>query len=256
MSKTPPASRLSCPERPAFVGTRVHRCSRRLSDFATEFSAPLGTRFARGLQAMASANATQVTFQLPRESNCFHGEAFENVEDWLDLFKRVARFIQWDNNNTLCNVYFSLEDGAKTWFLNSEASMRTWEEFREQLFGKFLSTDRRDHAMRLLDSRIEKPNESVAVFAEDRVCLFKRADPAMAEAKHLRYMMHGVKEQLFGGLVFINEATAIERVLQARSRQYRRLTNQAWGHVVMLSTVNERDLRDLVRTIVQEVLGK
>lgn len=265
MFKTPPASRLSSPERPTFVDTPVHRSSRRLLGLSPEFSALSGTRSARGPQAMASANAAQVTFQQPREPNCFHGEAFEDVDDWLDHFERVARFNQWNNNNKLHNVYFSLKDGAETWFLNNEASMRTWEEFREKLLEKFSSTDRCDHAMRLLDSRIQKPNESVAMFAEDMARLFKRADPAMAEAKKLRYLMHGVKEQLFAGLVrnppqtvqaFIKEATAIERALQDRSRQYNRHTNHASSNVAMLSTVNERDLRDLVRTIVQEELRK
>ncbi|XP_077551644.1 uncharacterized protein LOC144165723 [Haemaphysalis longicornis] len=265
MFKTPPASRLSSPERPTFVDTPVHRSSRRLLGLSPEFSALSGTRSARGPQAMASANAAQVTFQQPREPNCFHGEAFEDVDDWLDHFERVARFNQWNNNNKLHNVYFSLKDGAETWFLNNEASMQTWEEFREKLLETFSSTDRCDHAMRLLDSRIQKPNESVAMFAEDMARLFKRADPAMAEAKKLRYLMNGVKEQLFAGLVrnppqtvqaFIKEATAIERALQERSRQYNRHTNHASSNVAMLSTVNERDLRDLVRTIVQEELRK
>ncbi|KAH9374553.1 hypothetical protein HPB48_016374 [Haemaphysalis longicornis] len=72
--------------------------------------------------------------------------------------------------------------------------------------------------MRLLDFRIQTPCESVPMFFEDMARLFKRADPAMAESKKFSYLMNGVKEQLFAGLVrnppqtvqaFIKKATAI-----------------------------------------------
>lgn len=248
--------------------TPVHRRSRRLLGLPPEFDARPGTTTpacARGPENMASANAAQVTFQQPRVPTCFHGDAFEDVEDWLDQFERVARFNQWDAAQKLRNVYFSLEDGARTWFLNREARLQSWDDFREELHNTFASTDRRDHAMRLLELRVQKPNESVAMFAEDMARLFRRADPEMAEAKKLRYLMHGVKEQLFAGLVrnppqtvqaFIKEATAIERALQERCRQYNRLTDRESNNVAMLSAVNEGYLRDLVRTIVQEELRK
>lgn len=69
------------------------------------------------------------------------------------------------------------------------------------------------------------------MFVEDMARLFRSADPDMSEPKKLWYLMHGVKEQLFAGLVrnpprtvqeFIKGATAIKRAVQERCRQYAR----------------------------------
>lgn len=182
---------------------------------------------------MAQPVASQVTLHQPRTPAVFRGDAFEDVEDWLEQFERVASFNQWDPQQKLRQVYYSLDDGARTWYENREArgELSTWDEFRQELLESFACTDRREHAQRLLESRIQKPNETVAMFAEDMARLFRRADPEMSEPKKLRHLMHGVKEQLFSGLVrnpprtvkgFIKEATAIERALQERCRQYDR----------------------------------
>ncbi|XP_077548109.1 uncharacterized protein LOC144160855 [Haemaphysalis longicornis] len=205
----------------------------------------------------------QVTLQQPRTPAIFHGEAFEDVEDWLEQFERVASFNQWDARQKLREVYYSLEHGARTWFENREARLSTWEEFRQELLESFASSDRRDHAQRLLESRIQKPNETVAMFAEDMARLFRRADPEMSEPKKLRHLMHGVKEQLFAGLVrnpprtvkdFIKEATAIEHALRDRCRQYDRVTGGSPSATAAATASSDRSLRELVRSIVREEL--
>ncbi|XP_077564481.1 uncharacterized protein LOC144179939 [Haemaphysalis longicornis] len=205
----------------------------------------------------------QVTLQQPRTPAIFHGEVFEDVEDWLEQFERVASFNQWDARQKLREVYYSLEHGARTWFENREARLSTWEEFRQELLESFASSDRRDHAQRLLESRIQKPNETVAMFAEDMARLFRRADPEMSEPKKLRHLMHGVKEQLFAGLVrnpprtvkdFIKEATAIEHALRDRYRQYDRVTGGSPSATAAATASSDRSLRELVRSIVREEL--
>lgn len=221
-------------------------------------------RQARETQTM-EPNNSQVIFQQPRQPPSFHGEVYEDVDDWLDQYERVASCNLWNAVHKLRNVYYSLEDGARVWFENHEASLGTWDEFRHDLREAFPNADRRDNALQLLESRVQKPNESVAMFAEEMARLFCRADPDMSEPKKLRYLMHGVKEQLFAGLVrnppqtvpqFIKEATAIERALRDRCRQYNRLDNATSVHAATLSPANENSLRDLVRSIVQEELRK
>lgn len=268
MSTTPPGSRSSSPVSPPFIDTPVHRCSRRLLGLAPEYSSLprcVPTRQARETQTMEQPSTSQVTFQQHRVPSCFHGNVFEDVEDWLDQYERVSSFNLWNSDQKLRNVYFSLEDGARTWFENREASLQSWDDFRQQLRDTFASTDRKDHALRLLESRVQKPNESVAMFAEDMARLFRRADPDMSEPKKLRYLMHGLKEQLFAGLVrnpprtvqeFIKEATAIERALRDRCRQYNRSDSTASTQAAVLTAANDSSLRDLVRSIVQEELGK
>lgn len=260
MPRTPDNS----PERPRLIDTPVHRCSRRQLGLPPEHgplfeSAPQPQDSQS--QVMAQAMPTTVTFQQPRSPTCFRGEAYEDVEDWLEQFERVATFNQWSDIQKRRNVYYSLEDGAKTWFENREASLRTWDDVCQQLLESFANADRRDLAQRLLETRIQKPNESVAMFAEDMARLFKRADPDMAECKKIRHLMHGVKEQLFAGLVrnpprtvgeFIREATAIERALQQRSRQYDRMAaTTSSGISALLAADDDIRLRDLIRTVLR-----
>ncbi|XP_049269726.1 uncharacterized protein LOC125757728 [Rhipicephalus sanguineus] len=103
------------------------------------------------------------------------------------------------------------------------------------------------------------------MFAEDVTRLCRRADPSMSEEKKLRYLMRGVKEQLFAGLVrnapttvadFIREATAIERALHQRSRQYDRSSTTTQINAASVTLDNQGSLRDLIRDVVREELQK
>lgn len=252
------------PERPRLVETPVHRSSRRQLGLSPEFTGLPSDVPGQPTRQPHVMTAPQVTLHQPRTPNAFHGDAFEDVDDWIAHFERVASFNQWDDVAKRRNVCFALEDGALTWYENHEASLATWNDIREQLQETFSSTDRRDQALRLLESRIQKPNESVVMFAEDLARLFRRADPAMPEPKKLRYLMHGVKEQLFAGLVrnpprtvqeFIKEATAIERAVQERSRQYARMATSAPGNAASL-TSDDSSLRELIRSVLREELSK
>ncbi|XP_049525512.1 uncharacterized protein LOC125946417 [Dermacentor silvarum] len=192
----------------------------------------------------------------------FHGDVFEDVEDWLEHFDRVAAVNEWNDSQKLRYVYFALEDYARTWFENHEGSITSWQEFRRQLRETYSSPERKEKAEQALQSRFQKPNESVAMFVEDMSRLFRRADPGMAETKKVRLLMRGVKEQLFAGLMrnppatvaeFVSEATTMERALQQRSQQYDRQSTVAavscftCGHDLAA-------LRELVRTVVREEL--
>ena len=70
------------------------------------------------------------------------------------------------------------------------------------------------------------PNEGVAMYVEDIVHLFNRANPNMPEDKKLRHLMRGVKEQLFWGLIrsplktvakLFTEAVTLKKALQQRN---------------------------------------
>lgn len=92
---------------------------------------------------MAQPVASQVTLHQPRTPAVFQGEAFEDVEDWLEQFERVASFNQWNPQQKLGHVYYSLDDGARTWYENREArgELSTWDEFRLELLESFACTD-------------------------------------------------------------------------------------------------------------------
>ena len=194
----------------------------------------------------------------------FHGDVFEDVDDWLDHFDRVAAANEWNETKKLRYVYFALEDYARTWYENHEPSITNWQEFQRQLRETFRNPERKEKAEQALQSRVQKPNESVAMFVEDMSRLFRRADPGMDETKKVRLLMRGVKEQLFAGLMrkppttvdeFIAEATTMERALQQRSLQYDR---QATVGALSPFTCGQdlAALRELVRSVVREELEK
>lgn len=252
--------------------TPVHqRVSRRLQGASPEFGLlpstprPAATRIA-STTTMATDNITpgQVVFHQPRTPSSFNGDVFEDAEDWLDQYERVAEFNGWDQGRKLRNVYFSLDHSANTWFENHEREMTNWEEFRRKFLATYARNDRREKAEAALHCRIQRPNESVAMYYEDMSRLFRRADPSMAEDKKLRHLMRGVKQELFAGLVrnpphtvteFITEASTMERTLEQRARQYDR--NQNCASVDMLSAAlgsSPDALRELIRSVVREEL--
>lgn len=264
MLGTPSRSRRSSPESSTRIETPVHRYSRRLLGLAPE-SSPLQETSRNRLPSastMATAAPTQVTLQNPMVPESFHGDAFEDVQDWLDQFERVADYNhKTSSTDKLSSVYFYLKDHARTWYVNRERSFANWDDFRTQLLDTFTSIDRRENAQRLLEIRIQKPNESVAMFSEDMARLFRRADPDMPEERKLRYLLRGVKEQLFAGLVrnppttvaeFTKEATAIERALQQRYRQHD-MSNSA-ANTSVLAASNDKPLREIIREVVREEL--
>ncbi|XP_077528611.1 uncharacterized protein LOC144141005 [Haemaphysalis longicornis] len=130
----------------------------------------------------------------------FHDKMYEDVDDWHQ-YERVASYNLWNAVHKLRNVYYSLEDGARIWLENHESSLRMWDDFGHDIREAFPNADRRDSALQLLESRVQKPHESVPMFAEDMAHLFCRADPDMSDPRKLRYLMHVVKEQLFARLV-------------------------------------------------------
>lgn len=205
-----------------------------------------------------------ILYHTPRTPPSFHGDVYEDAEDWLDTFERVARYNGWSDDRKLHNVYFALEDSARTWYENHESNLSTWETFRQNLIATFPNADRRKKAEASLRSRNQRTNESVRMYVEDMTRLFKRADPSMAEETKLRHLMRGVKQELFAGLVrsplrtvaeFLTEATTMETTLLQRARQYNRDVSTLGPAVSLMPLGSDAAvLRDLIRSIVREEL--
>lgn len=262
MIQTPPGSPI-----PA-VATPVHRASRRIRGLSPERE-PLPEMASTAPPQSGTENIPMAnyTLQKPRVPKVFRGSMLEDVVDWLAHFERVAAFNEWTDANKLRNVYFSLEDGARTWYENREP-FSSWTMFCRQLLASYADPHRRERAERAIQSRIQMPNESVMAYVEDMTSLFRRADPGMGEDKKLRHLMRGVKEQLFAGLVrsppntvaeFLTEATTMENMLQQRSAVYDRHVNVA-SPVDQIgvagSNVNLEALCDLIRSVVRDELQK
>ncbi|XP_077528266.1 uncharacterized protein LOC144139914 [Haemaphysalis longicornis] len=250
--------------------TPVHeRTSRRLRGLPVEFQ-PMTSRprmATRDASTVTSGTGTAPSYFVvhqPRTPKVFYGDSFEDGEDWLDQFERVANFNGWNEQHKLHNVYYALEESARTWFENHEATLTPWNEFRRRFLATYACTDRREKAESALQARNQRPNESVTMYVEDMARLFRRADPAMSEEKKLRHLMRGVKQDVFAGLVrnppqsisaFLSEATAIERALLQRARQYSRDITFMSSDAPSVEQGNG-GLRELVRSIIREELQK
>lgn len=106
-----------------------------------------------------ATTAIQYLLQNLRVPKVFHGDIFEDVQDWLAQFDRVVEINEWSDAGKLRNVYFSLEDGARTWYENREGFIKSWLEFRRALLEAYTNADCRGRAERALQSRIHLPNE-------------------------------------------------------------------------------------------------
>ncbi|KAK8775782.1 hypothetical protein V5799_030874 [Amblyomma americanum] len=208
--------------------------------------------------------STPIILQQPRVPPTFNGSLGEDPEEWLDQFERVASFNKWDDAAKIGHVFFSLDGSARTWYENYESSLTTWELFKRQLLKVFNSVVRKERAERLLESRIQLPNEPVRSYVEEMKRLFRRADPGKTEEKKVQFLMRGVKEQLFASLVrqppktveeFMQEACTIENTLDVRARQYNRPSSACAIRSDTPATTSD-SLREVIGEIVREELRR
>ncbi|KAG0437528.1 hypothetical protein HPB47_017400, partial [Ixodes persulcatus] len=270
-ARTPPSSRSTSPN-PSSGGPDEDqietRSSRRTQGLQPEYRPlPPKTKPTRRT-TMVDQSQTPVASAVvylpvaPRTPTPFHGESHEDVEDWLQQYERVACHNQWTPEQCLQNVYFALEGTARTWFENHEASISSWQDFQAELRRTFASQQRRQRAEELLQARSQEPNESVTSFVEDVLRLMNRADPNAPEEKKLRFLMRGVKETIFGGLVrnppitvqdCITEATNLDCALQARASHYQRLPDFT---ALSPYSSNTPDIRKIIRNVVRVEIKK
>uniref|UniRef100_A0A224Z7X4 Tick transposon n=1 Tax=Rhipicephalus zambeziensis TaxID=60191 RepID=A0A224Z7X4_9ACAR len=92
--------------------------------------------------------------------------------------------------------------------------------------------------------------------------LFRHADVDMAQDKKVRFLMRGVKQELFAGLMrnppktvheFLTEAITIEKTLELRTRQFNRRSSPGYADI---QTLSSDDLRETIRAVVREELRR
>lgn len=106
----------------------------------------------------------------------------------------------------------------------------------------------------------------MTVYVEEMKQLFRHADLSLSEDKKVRFLMKGVKEQLFAGLVrstsatvadFVSEAASIEKSLDMQARQYQRTTvSMIAASAEGTLTPSAESLRELIRALVREEVAK
>ncbi|XP_077525808.1 uncharacterized protein LOC144137743 [Haemaphysalis longicornis] len=215
---------------------------------------------------MVQETTSPIILQQPREPPSFRGSPGEDPEDWLEKVERVRIFNRWDDEETFRHVFFYLEDTARTWFENHESSLTNWTLFKCEFLETFATVVQKERAALLFETCTQHPNEGVVILVEEMKQLFRRADPEMTEEKKLRFLMRGVKEELFAGLVrnrlktvaeFVTEASTIEKALEMRANQYdRNYVGMANANCVDNVHIPEDSLRETIREIVRKELRK
>lgn len=186
----------------------------------------------------AMANPPVIVLTHPRDPGKFCGTDDVDVEDWLQMYERVSNHNRWDATVMLANVYYYLKGTAKTWFDTNEATITSWDSFKEKLraiFGK--SVDRKLAAKKELSTRAQSATESYIMYIQDVLALCHKVDSQMPETEKVGHLLKGIADDAFNLLVFKNTSSVDEiisecrRFEQAKSRriaqQFTRLPNTA-----------------------------
>nr|AHN53417.1 pol polyprotein [Nuttalliella namaqua] len=197
----------------------------------------------------------------PRNPKVFRGEQFEDVDDWISHYERVSRVNSWCDDLQLANVYFFLDDVAKTWYENHEGELTSWETFKRQIREAFALDGRQERAEQRLNRRVQLPHESVTSYIEDVLCLARRVDPDMPDHKKVKHLLRGISDDIFSAFArdipntadsFVREALRLEKVILSRRGTAPPLAAPRW----VAPDPDNSALRSLIREIVREELAR
>ncbi|CAN7950810.1 unnamed protein product, partial [Ixodes hexagonus] len=198
-----------------------------------------------------------------RDPRVFSGLGDEDIEEWADYYARVSLHNRWDNPTKLANVIFYLSDVAKTWFLNHEAEMPSWEAFFsriQEIFGR--PEDRKATARKKLATRSQLRAEGYTSYIEDVLTLCKRIDPNMPESERVRHVLKGIADEAVNLFVLqppadVRAIVTICQSLEAARRQRIQgsLVPSADTDILSISR-NEIDLQETIRRIVREEVAR
>ncbi|CAN7951135.1 unnamed protein product [Ixodes pacificus] len=197
-----------------------------------------------------------------RDPRVFSGIGDEDVEEWVDFYSRVSLHNKWDDHTKLANVVFYLSDVAKTWFLNHESDITSWEVFSSrvhEVFGR--PEDRKAAARRRLTVRAQLPTEGYTSYIEDILTLCRKVDPAMPEVDRVRHVLKGIAEEAVHLFVLqppadVNSIRSLCQSLEAARRQRISNTDTLPISKAAISPLPQGDLlHNIIRTIIREELA-
>ncbi|CAN7943013.1 unnamed protein product, partial [Ixodes hexagonus] len=197
-----------------------------------------------------------------RDPRVFSGVGDEDVEEWVDFYARVSLHNKRDDPTKLANVVFYLSDVAKTWFLNHEAEMTSWQACSRvhEVFGR--PEDRKAAARRRLNIRTQLPTEGYTSYIEDILTLCRKVSADMPEADRVRHVLKGITEEAVHLFVLqppadVNSIRTLCQSLEAARRQRLSSTETSLPSTSTLSFLPQGDqLHQIIRTVVREELAR
>jgi hypothetical protein len=147
----------------------------------------------------------------------------KEVLNWLEDFEEQAYTMKWNDHDKVDRVPTLLVGPAKEWYkmyIKPRIQIgRTpvWNEFKKQMKTFFLPSSHKDFALRALEARKQKEQETVAnyILAKKRLCL--ESDPTMSETTQVYYCIKGLLPRLKRD-VTLQDPTTMDELLKLAKR--------------------------------------
>jgi hypothetical protein len=194
-----------------------------------------------GSSVDALCGAIEKLVRLPRREMMigkltqFSGDSTEDVEDWLEQFEVMERCNAWSEQESYAHLCTSLTGSARKYYLSAEHS--TVEELRKGLLERF-GEPAQSKKLRLrgaLDSRKQKPDETVSAYATAIEDLCSRLNPTMEESDRVWHFVNGLREDLRRHLLRKDPQDFVSAVTVARKEEF----VQRSGSTVRKSAVHQ-----------------
>ena len=131
----------------------------------------------------------------PQLLKTFKGTPTENVEEFLADFIHLANSLQWDEDRAIFELRHRLDGAAKIYlkFL-SGTQLQNFNSITSGLYNTFKPRSQPLRYLAELQSRVQKPNETVLEYFLDIQRLCSKIDPNMSDSIKLNSFLLGIRD--------------------------------------------------------------
>lgn len=211
----------------------------------------------------ARETAPSSAWQPYKEPRTFAGQP-NDVEEWLNHYKRVSQYNKWNAASQLMNVVFYLTDIALVWYENHEEILTTSDRFVEEIKKCFsTSAVKKKRAEQTLSQRAQLAGETCTTYTEEILKLCWQVNVDMSEEDKVGHLLKGIAEDVYNFLISREDLTSVSDVIRHchtfEALKQRRITPK-FGRLANVTTVASIDatptvgLCATIREIVREEL--
>ena len=147
------------------------------------------------------------------EPQSFYGYNTENPREFIGRFEHYAKLNELDGNSKITTFALLLRGLARLWFENlSDGDKTTWQNVKTKFETKFTDNTQKWISHQMLDSRKQRPEESVENYLAEILTLADRLK--MTEPDIMQAIIRGLQPALKGSVIMFNPTTLDE--LQTR----------------------------------------
>src|SRR5690606_35491952 len=128
----------------------------------------------------------------------FSGALGLDVVNWLKTYNNYCSLFNFDDSFKLAHVQYFLTGPAHRWWEYNGDSCASFAAFKTAVLQIYGDDDhRRQQARLVLSSRAQKSGESCFDYSQVILKLCKAADPNMADADKIAYILKGIAKYCF-----------------------------------------------------------